>query len=163
MLKTLAHAGALALVLMLAPVAAMAAVVDMPPAAVVVADPAVITLAPLADYLIGIAALLLPLLAGAGLKLLANRLKIDRKTRAMMELEVMANNAIAAGVDALSRHADNLTIEVKHPTVAAVAGYIVHQAPKLLRDADMSEAQVAAWIGRMVAMPAPKPRREDRS
>jgi len=153
MLKTLAHAGAMALVLMLAPVAALAAVVDMP-TAVVLADPGVISFAPLASYLIGIAALLMPLVIGAGLKLLADKLKIDRKASAMMELEAMANKAMLAGKDVLHRHAANLTIKVDNPTVGAVAGYIVHQAPKLLRDADMDEAQVAAWIGRITGGPA---------
>jgi len=154
MLKTLAHAGAMALVLMLAPVAALAAVVDMPPAAFGVADTAAISFAPLAEYLIGIAALLMPLVIGAGLKLLADKLKIDRKASAMMELEAMANKAMLAGKDVLHRHAANLTIKVDNPTVGAVAGYIVHQAPKLLRDADMDEAQVAAWIGRITGGPA---------
>jgi len=158
MLKTLAHAGAMALVLMLAPVAALAAVVDMPPAAFGVADTAAISFAPLAEYLIGIAALLMPLVIGAGLKLLADKLKIDRKTKAITELEVMANNAVAAGSDVLYRYAANLSVKIDNRAVAAVAGYIVHQAPKLLRDADMSEAQVAAWVTRMMAQPAAAPK-----
>ena len=152
MIRTLLTAGALALVLVTA----------LPALPVVLALPALaqetISLAEPAGYFNAVLVAALPVVVAWALKLVGTWLderkliSADLKAAAMKQLEKMADDAIDAGTDALEAYAETLTIKVGNRHVAALAGYIVHQGPGLLRQAGMSEEQVAAWMTRRLAV-----------
>ena len=124
-------------------------------------DTTVVSLAPVSDYVMGLLAVVIPIVLTWALsevrKWADQRAWLSQaaKDQAMVALESMANKAIDAGTTALAKYASSLKVPVGNPQVNAIAGYIVHQAPKLLRDANMSEAQVAAWITRKLAIMPP--------
>ena len=127
--RTLLLAGAMSLVL-------------IPPAYAVAVDPQ-----PLIEW--GIEVIVLPVvtaLVAWGIAEFRRRTGLEKKSQAILILERIADNALAAGAEKLHTYAKVPKVEIANPKVAALAGYVIHQGPQAMRDAGMSEDQVAAWM-----------------
>ncbi|WP_226578280.1 hypothetical protein [Acuticoccus sediminis] len=97
----------------------------------------------------GIEVIVLPVATGLvawGISEFRRRTGLEKKSQAILILERIADNALTAGADKLSAYAKVPKVEIGNPKVAALAGYVIHQGPQAMRDAGMTEGQVAAWI-----------------